>query len=69
MVDVEQLSSFKAMRKADEFRITFGEYMDWQRLIYAQLPPIDIFNFASRNFEFLKEQFLKTQDSNRASSS
>lgn len=44
MADVEQLSSFKAMRKADEFRITFGEYMDWQRLIYAQLPDIDIFN-------------------------
>lgn len=44
MVDVEQLSSFKAMRKAAVFRVTFGEYMDWQRLIYAQLPPIDIFN-------------------------
>lgn len=44
MVDVEQLSSFKSMRKAEVFRVTFGEYMDWQRLIYAQLPPIDIFN-------------------------
>lgn len=44
MVDVEHLPSFQTMRKADTFRITFGEYMDWQRLIYAQLPPIDIFN-------------------------
>lgn len=44
MVDVEHLSSFRAMKKADTFRITFGEYMDWQRLIYAQLPQIDIFN-------------------------
>lgn len=44
MVDVERLSSFLAMKKADTFRVTFGEYMDWQRLIYAQLPPIDIFN-------------------------
>ncbi|RKI66631.1 hypothetical protein D7V91_11970 [bacterium 1xD42-67] len=44
LVDVERLSSFCAMRKAETFRITFGEYMDWQRLIYAQLPSIDIFN-------------------------
>jgi len=44
LVDVEQLSSFRAMKKAGTFRITFGEYMDWQRLIYAQLPPVDIFN-------------------------
>lgn len=44
MVDVEHLPSFHTMRKADTFRVTFGEYMDWQRLIYAQLPPIDIFN-------------------------
>lgn len=44
MVDVELLPSFHSMRKADTFRVTFGEYMDWQRLIYAQLPPIDIFN-------------------------
>lgn len=44
MVDVEALSSFRGMKKADTFRLTFGEYMDWQRLIYAQLPPIDLFN-------------------------
>lgn len=44
MVDVELLPSFNSMRKADTFCITFGEYMDWQRLIYAKLPSIDIFN-------------------------
>lgn len=29
MVDVERLSSFRAIKKADTFRITFGEYLDW----------------------------------------
>lgn len=56
MVDVVHLPSFCAMRKADTFRVTFGEYMDWQRLIYAQLPPIDIFN-CEENETFAFRQF------------
>lgn len=32
------------MTKTEEFVISMGEYMDWQRPIFAMLPEVDIFN-------------------------
>lgn len=33
--------------KADDFYVTFGEYLDWQKPVFAILPEIDIFNCGS----------------------
>jgi len=32
------------IKKTDAFAISMGEYMDWQKVAYALLPEIDIFN-------------------------
>lgn len=41
IVDLRQLAKVK---KADSFVIQMGEYMDWQKTLYAILPEVDIFN-------------------------
>lgn len=42
--DVLNQKSLAKMQKAEVFVIQMGEYMDWQKTIYAILPEIDIFN-------------------------
>lgn len=41
MVDDE---AFDDLNKTSEFYITVGEYINWQDIVYAKLPFIDIFN-------------------------
>lgn len=40
-LDLQMLAKVK---KANNFAIQIGEYMDWQKTIYAILPEVDIFN-------------------------
>lgn len=40
-LDLKRLAKVK---KADYFAIQIGEYMDWQKTIYAILPEVDVFN-------------------------
>ena len=35
---------FAKMKKEDSYLICMGEYMDWQNVLYANLPSVDIFN-------------------------
>ncbi len=44
MRECEHLESLKALKKTDEFYISFGEYRDWQRPIYGNYPELDLFN-------------------------
>lgn len=49
-LDLKRLAKVK---KADNFAIQIGEYMDWQRTIYAILPQVDVFNCdADTDFRF-----------------
>jgi len=41
MLDLQKLAKVKKM---ESFVIQMGEYMDWQRTIFASLPEVDIFN-------------------------
>lgn len=36
-------SAFAALQTGAEFYLSFGEYMDWQKAIFARLPEADIF--------------------------
>ena len=40
---LEEMRSFQELKKAEEFSLTFGEYMDWQRTIFRLRPELDIF--------------------------
>lgn len=40
---LEEIRSFQELKKAEEFSLTFGEYMDWQRTILRLRPELDIF--------------------------
>lgn len=42
--EILDLKSLARIKKAEVFVIQMGEYMDWQKTIYAILPEIDIFN-------------------------
>lgn len=42
--DVVDFKLLAKVAKADDFFIQMGEYMDWQRPIFAILPEVDIFN-------------------------
>lgn len=44
IVDLRKMKNFQKLKIAEDFRITFGEYMGWQRVIFAVHPTIDIFN-------------------------
>ncbi|WP_110955887.1 pentapeptide repeat-containing protein [Anaerosinus massiliensis] len=36
--------AFKMLQREAAFYILFGEYQDWQSAVFADLPPIDLFN-------------------------
>lgn len=42
--DLNRAKNLFAMSKSEEFWVSFGELGDWQRIIYAVFPHIDIFN-------------------------
>ena len=42
--DLNRAKNLFAMSRSEEFWISFGELGDWQRIIYALFPYIDIFN-------------------------
>lgn len=41
MIDTRKLAKIK---KCENFALCMGEYMDWQNVLYAILPSVDIFN-------------------------
>lgn len=42
LADADYLEHFKEMQLAEVFIITVGEYLDWQKILYAKVPEIDI---------------------------
>lgn len=42
--DVLDMKKLAKVQKTDIFVIEMGEYMDWQRVIFALLPEVDVFN-------------------------
>lgn len=42
LMDADYLEHFKEMLLAEVFIMTAGEYLDWQKILYGQLPEIDI---------------------------
>lgn len=47
--DLKKSDEFNKLQMKSEFYIFFGEYMDWQKPIFAVLPQIDIFNCNSED--------------------
>lgn len=47
MIDIPQIKEFQSLKISGNFEITFGEYMGWQRTIFAMRPNVDIFNCES----------------------
>lgn len=43
MYGMEEMKSYQRLKKAEDFSVTFGEYMGWQRPIFALKEPVDIF--------------------------
>ena len=43
-----------ALKKEDTFIISMGEYMDWQKVIFAQQPEVDIFNCEANTTFFFR---------------
>lgn len=42
LCDADYFEHYNDMLKTDVFLITAGEYMDWQKMLFAQVPEIDI---------------------------
>ena len=40
---LEEMDSYRRLKKADGFMISFGEYMDWQQIIWIEKKEVDIF--------------------------
>ena len=51
--------AFDMLGKNEEFFITVGEYIDWQDIVYAALPEIDIFNHNMNDSLKQRDFFLK----------
>lgn len=47
LAPLAKAEEFSRLQKADMFYVTFGEYLDWQKPVFAILPEIDIFNCGS----------------------
>ena len=43
LCDIEKKEAFKSLKKAEDFSISFGEYMDWQRPVWISRKETDIF--------------------------
>ena len=42
LIDAEEIENYGLMNTIPGFMITIGEYMDWQKVLYAEVPPIDL---------------------------
>ncbi len=58
-----QSMAFDMLGKNEEFFITVGEYLDWQDIVYATLPEIDIFdrniNDSLQQRDFFSQEYEK----------
>ena len=41
---LDEMGAYQKLEKASGFKLYFGEYMDWQRIIFALPDDVDIFN-------------------------
>lgn len=61
---VKDAQELKKLVKGNDFKIEFGEFLDWKLILIAEYPEIDIFN--SRGRQFRHHQFSgKTFDKKR----
>lgn len=44
LMDADEIDNFALIKKEPGFAITVGEYQDWQRVVYIEMPPIDLEN-------------------------
>ena len=42
LMDFDQFAQYQLLQKEEVFILTAGEYMDWQSIMYAEVPQIDI---------------------------
>lgn len=64
---VKDAEELKKLVKGNDFKIEFGEFLDWKLILVAEYPEIDIFNSRGRQFHhhrfsekiFEKKQFHK----------
>lgn len=47
-----ETSSYKSLVKGDDFRLEFGEYLDWKIILTAERREVDLFNTPGRNHQF-----------------
>lgn len=76
--DIQEMLDFKSIakiKKEPHFFIQIGEYMDWQKTIYAVRPAVDIFNCEKntelrfRNFSAISYKDKQFKDLNLSQSS
>lgn len=53
---IKEEQAFQDLVKGNEFRIEFGEFLDWKIILAAEYPEVDIFN--NRGHQFPHHQFL-----------
>ena len=67
VASVKDTQAFRALIKGDEFRIEFGEFLDWKIILATEYPEVDLFNTRGRRFPhrqfhnkaFLNKKFYK----------
>ncbi len=42
LLDADEIEHFQLLEKESGFAITVGEYQDWQKVLYIQMPPMDL---------------------------
>lgn len=42
LIDADEIENYELMNTIPGFMITIGEYMDWQRVLYAQVPTVNL---------------------------
>lgn len=47
---VKKTEAYKKLVKGNEFKIEFGEFLDWKIILIAEYPEVDIFNSRGRRF-------------------
>ena len=65
MAPIKDDRAFRALVKGDEFRIEFGEFLDWKIVLAAEYPEVDLFNSRGRQFHTVsfKTRFFGTRSS------
>lgn len=56
MPELLDFKKYSRLILEESFRLSFGEYLDWQRVLYAKLPEVDLFN-CSKETSFLHRTF------------